>query len=42
MPIKGKKGGDKISAKCARVDENGKINYFDIEFKLMSDTSGDY
>lgn len=40
--LKGKKGGDKIKAECARVDKDGKITYFDIEFKLMTDTSGDF
>lgn len=40
--LKGKKGGYKIKAECARVDKDGKITYFDIEFKLMTDTSGDF
>lgn len=40
--LKGKKGGDKVKAKCARVDKEGKITYFDIEFKLMTDTSGNF
>ena len=40
--LKGKKGGDKIKAECARVDKSGKITYFEIEFKLMTDTSGDF
>lgn len=34
--------GDKVPAKCAHVDKNGKVTYYDIEFKLMEDTSGDY
>lgn len=34
--------GDKVTAKCANVDKNGKITYYDIEFKLMEDTSGNY
>lgn len=34
--------GDKVPAKCANVDKNGKITYYDIEFKLMEDTSGNY
>lgn len=34
--------GDKVPAKCANVSKNGKITYYDIEFKLMEDTSGDY
>ncbi|MGN0612915.1 MAG: S1C family serine protease [Porcipelethomonas sp.] len=40
--ISGKKGGDTVKAECARVSPDGKISYFDIEFKLMTDTSGDY
>lgn len=40
--LKGKKGGDVVKAKCARLSKDGKISYFEIEFKLMSDTSGDY
>lgn len=34
--------GDTVPAKCANVQENGKVTYYDIEFKLMEDTSGDY
>lgn len=34
--------GDKVPAKCASVDKKGKVTYYDIEFKLMEDTSGDY
>lgn len=34
--------GDKVPAKCANVKKNGKVTYYDIEFKLMEDTSGDY
>lgn len=40
--LKGKKGGDVVKAKCARISKDGKISYFDIEFKLMADTSGDF
>ncbi len=40
--IKDKVGGDTVTAKCARVSKDGKISYFNIEFKLMEDTSGDY
>lgn len=40
--IRGKKGGDTVKAKCARVSDDGEVSYFDIEFKLMTDTSGDY
>ncbi len=34
--------GDKVPATCARLSEDGNIEYFDIEFMLMEDTSGDY
>lgn len=34
--------GDTVPAKCANVKENGKITYYDIEFKLMEDTSGNF
>lgn len=34
--------GDKVSATCVHVDENGEISYYDIKFMLMEDTSGDY
>lgn len=40
--IKGKKAGDTIKAECARIDENMDISYFEIKFKLMGDTSGDF
>lgn len=40
--LKGKKGGDIVKAKCARITEDKKTEYFEIEFKLMSDTSGDF
>ncbi len=33
--------GDKVPATCARF-KDGKFDYFNIEFKLMEDTSGDY
>jgi len=42
LAIDGKVGGDKVTAKCARVADDGKVTYFDIEFKLMEDKSGDY
>ncbi len=35
------KGGDTVKAHCARY-EDGKVRYFDIEFKLEKDTSGNY
>ena len=34
--------GDTVPAKCASVTKNGKVTYYDIKFKLMEDTSGDY
>jgi serine protease Do len=40
--IDGLVGGDTVTAKCARVSDNGEISYFDITFKLMEDTSGNY
>lgn len=35
------KAGDTVPATCARI-KNGEISYFNIEFKLMEDTSGNY
>lgn len=34
--------GDYVPASCAHVDEDGNIEYYEIEFMLMEDTSGDY
>lgn len=34
--------GDTVPATCAHIDENGKVAYYYIEFRLMEDTSGDY
>ncbi len=34
--------GDKVPATCARLSEDGNIEYFDIEFMLMEDNSGDF
>ena len=31
-----------MSIKIGVVDKNGKIDYYNIEFKLMEDTSGNY
>lgn len=39
--LDGCKGGDTVSARCGRF-EDGKVTYFDIEFKLEEDTSGNY
>lgn len=40
--LDGKKAGDSLKAKCARIDDELNITYFDIEFKVMEDTSGNY
>lgn len=40
--LEGKKGGDVLKAECARIDGDMNISYFEIEFKLMEDTSGDF
>ena len=40
--ISGKKGGDKVKAECARVEKNGDLKRFTSEFKLMTDTSGNF
>ncbi|MBP5379587.1 MAG: trypsin-like peptidase domain-containing protein [Ruminococcus sp.] len=34
--------GDTVPATCAHVDKDGNIDYYNIEFKLMEDTSGNY
>lgn len=34
--------GDRVPATCAHVDENGEISYYDIEFGLIEDRSGDF
>lgn len=34
--------GDKVPATCAHLEKGGKITYYEIEFKLMEDTSGNY
>ena len=34
--------GDKVKARCAHLHEDGTIDYYDIEFKLMEDTSGNF
>lgn len=40
--LDGKKAGDVLRAECARIDDDMNISYFEIEFKLMADTSGDF
>lgn len=34
--------GDVVPATCAKVNKNGEIEKYEIEFMLMEDTSGDY
>ena len=34
--------GDTVKAKCAHLEKDGSVEYYDIEFKLMEDTSGDF
>jgi serine protease Do len=34
--------GDKVPATCASIDKKGNISYYEIEFKLMEDKSGNY
>lgn len=34
--------GDTVPATCAHISEDGSVQYYDIEFKLMEDTSGNY
>ncbi len=40
--LDGYKGGDMVKATCARLEEDGSITYFDIEFRIEVDTSGNY
>ena len=40
--LDGYKGGDLVAASCARVEDDGSITYFDIEFRIEVDTSGNY
>ncbi len=40
--IKNFSAGDTVHAKCANVSKDGKVTKYDISFKLMEDTSGDY
>ena len=40
--VEGKKGGDRIHAHCATVGEDNKVTYYEIDFSLLTDTSGDY
>lgn len=34
--------GDVVPATCAHVDSSGKVSYYNIKFRLMEDTSGNY
>ena len=36
------KAGETVPATCARISKTGNVSYFEIEFKLMEDTSGNY
>ena len=40
--LDGRKGGDTVKARCARLGDDGKVTYFDISFKLEEDRSGNY
>lgn len=40
--IHGMTAGEKIHAKCANVDSEGNVTYYEIDFSLLADTSGDY
>ena len=40
--IAGLKGGDRIHVRCATVDDDGKVTYYEIDFSLLEDKSGNY
>ncbi len=40
--ISGLGAGDRVHAHCATVNAEGKVEYYEIDFTLMEDTSGDY
>lgn len=40
--IKGCGAGDSIHAHCATVDSEGRVTYYEIDFTLLEDTSGEY
>lgn len=40
--LEGFQGGDYVKADCVRVEKNGTIHEFEIEFRLEPDTSGNY
>ncbi len=40
--LEGFEGGDTVTAECARWEKDGSITRFTIEFKLETDTSGNY
>ena len=42
LVIKDFSANDVVQADCAKVDEDGTVTEYSIEFKLMEDTSGDY
>ncbi len=35
-------GGDIVTATCAHLNDDGSVDYYDIEFAVLTDTSGDY
>jgi len=36
------KAGDKVPATCAKISENGEVSYYNIEFTIMEDKSGNF
>ena len=40
--LKGKEGGDSVHCRCARVEENGTVSTFEIDFTLLEDKSGEF
>ena len=40
--IEGKQADDTVKALCRRYDRDGTYDEFEISFKLMADTSGNY
>lgn len=42
IAIEGLVGGDSVHCRCARVQEDGTLKTFEIDFRLLEDQSGDY
>lgn len=40
--IEGCVGGDSVHCRCGRILDNGKLETFEIDFRLLEDQSGDY